>query len=279
MKLSEKDSAITITVGNYKGGVGKTTNSVLIGYTLAKKGIKTLVVDLDPQANATKTLMLTKMASEDDEHITTIDKTIMRAIAEGDLSDIQTKIMDNLYLLPSNIDFEEFPRYLFKNSLNQKEEDFFIDSLLKPLKENYDVIIIDVPPMSKEVTRNAVTTSDYILISLQTQERSLTGAENYISELNKINSAYDLDLTVVGMLPVLLKNKGTVDEYILEMAKENFGEDNIFKAIIPQMERIKRFDVNGITDKDRHDEKVLKKYIQVTDELIERLNFYEGGEA
>lgn len=278
MKLSKKSSAITITVGNYKGGVGKTTNSVLIGYTLAKKGVKTLVVDLDPQANATKTLMLTKMASEDDGNITTIDKTIMRAIAEGDLSDIQTKVMDNLYLLPSNIDFEEFPRYLFKNSLNQKEEDFFIDSLLKPLKENYDIIIIDVPPMSKEVTRNAVTTSDYILISLQTQERSLTGAENYISELNKINSAYDLDLTVVGLLPVLLKNKGTVDEYILETAKESFGEDNIFKAIIPQMERIKRFDVNGITDKDRHDEKVLKKYRQVTDELIERLNFYEGEE-
>lgn len=277
MELIKKDNAITLTVGNYKGGVGKTTNTVLIGYTLAEKGIKTLIVDLDPQANATKTLMLTKMLKEEGDSITTINKTIMRAIADGSLSDIQTKINDNLFLLPSNIDFEEFPRFLYKNALDRKEEDFYIDKLLKPLKKEYDIIIIDVPPMSKEVTRNAVTTSDYVLISLQTQERSLTGAENYITELDKLNHLYDLDLTVVGLLPVLLKNKGTVDEYIINTAKENFGEDNMFKTIIPQMERIKRFDINGITDKDRHDEKVLSKYNDVTNELIERLNFYEGS--
>lgn len=277
MELVKKDNAITLTVGNYKGGVGKTTNTVLIGYTLAEKGIKTLIVDLDPQANATKTLMLTKMLKEEGDSITTINKTIMRAIADGNLSDIQTKINDNLFLLPSNIDFEEFPRFLYKNALDRKEEDFYIDKLLKPLKKEYDIIIIDVPPMSKEVTRNAVTTSDYVLISLQTQERSLTGAENYITELDKLNHLYDLDLTVVGLLPVLLKNKGTVDEYIINAAKENFGEGNMFKTIIPQMERIKRFDINGITDKDRHDEKVLSKYNDVTNELIERLNFYEGS--
>ena len=129
--------------------------------------------------------------------------------------------------------------------------------------------------MSKEITRNAVTSSDYVLISLQTQEHSLTGAENYIEELNKLNEKYDLNLTVVGLLPVLLKNTGTVDEYIIENAKEIFGESNIFSTIVPQMERIKRFDINGITNHDRHDLKVLQKYNEVTDELITRLNFYE----
>lgn len=269
-----RKQAITLTVGNFKGGVGKTTNSILIAYTLAQKGIKTLVIDLDPQANATKTLTLTKL-NQDEDGILTFEKTLMRGIADNNIDDLPIKIIDNLFLMPSNIDFEEFAKFLYQNTDNQTDEDFYFSKLLDPIKESFDIIIIDVPPMSKEITRNAVTSSDYVLISLQTQEHSLTGAENYIDELNKLNEKYDLNLTVVGLLPVLLKNTGTVDEYIIENAKEIFGESNIFSTIVPQMERIKRFDINGITNHDRHDLKVLQKYNEVTDELITRLNFYE----
>lgn len=271
---TNRKQAITLTVGNFKGGVGKTTNSILIAYTLAQKGIKTLVIDLDPQANATKTLTLTKL-NQDEDGILTFEKTLMRGIADNKIDDLPIKIIDNLFLMPSNIDFEEFAKFLYQNTDNQTDEDFYFSKLLDPIKESFDIIIIDVPPMSKEITRNAVTSSDYVLISLQTQEHSLTGAENYIEELNKLNEKYDLNLTVVGLLPVLLKNTGTVDEYIIENAKEIFGESNIFSTIVPQMERIKRFDINGITNHDRHDLKVLQKYIEVTDELITRLNFYE----
>ena len=271
---TNRKQAITLTVGNFKGGVGKTTNSILIAYTLAQKGIKTLVIDLDPQANATKTLTLTKL-NQDEDGILTFEKTLMRGIADNKIDDLPIKIIDNLFLMPSNIDFEEFAKFLYQNTDNQTDEDFYFSKLLDPIKESFDIIIIDVPPMSKEITRNAVTSSDYVLISLQTQEHSLTGAENYIEELNKLNEKYDLNLTVVGLLPVLLKNTGTVDEYIIENAKEIFGESNIFSTIVPQMERIKRFDINGITNHDRHDLKVLQKYNEVTDELITRLNFYE----
>lgn len=271
---TNRKQAITLTVGNFKGGVGKTTNSILIAYTLAQKGIKTLVIDLDPQANATKTLTLTKL-NQDEDGILTFEKTLMRGIADNKIDDLPIKIIDNLFLMPSNIDFEEFAKFLYQNTDNQTDEDFYFSKLLDPIKESFDIIIIDVPPMSKEITRNAVTSSDYVLISLQTQEHSLTGAENYIEELNKLNEKYDLNLTVVGLLPVLLKNTGTVDEYIIENAKEIFGESNIFSTIVPQMERIKRFDINGITNHDRHDLKVLQKYNEVTDELINRLNFYE----
>ncbi|MCK8606428.1 AAA family ATPase [Leuconostoc citreum] len=270
-----RKQAITLTVGNFKGGVGKTTNSMLIAYTLAQKGIKTLVIDLDPQANATKTLTLTKL-NQDEEGILTFEKTLMRGIADNKIDDLPIKVIDNLFLMPSNIDFEEFAKFLYQNTDNQTDEDFYFSKLLDPIKESFDIIIIDVPPMSKEITRNAVTSSDYVLISLQTQEHSLTGAENYIEELNKLNKTYDLNLTVVGLLPVLLKNTGTVDEYIIDNAKVIFGESNIFSTIVPQMERIKRFDINGITNHDRHDLKVLQKYNEVTDELITRLNFYEN---
>ncbi|MFE8095767.1 ParA family protein, partial [Bacillus toyonensis] len=133
----------------------------------------------------------------------------------------------------------------------------------------------DVPPMSLEVTKNAVVASDYVLIALQTQERSLTGAENYVNELIKLKEQYDLDIEVVGVLPVLLKNNGKVDEYIMENAREIFGEENLFKNIVPQMERIKRFDVNGITEKDRHDMNVIELYETISDELLSRIDMFE----
>ena len=270
---SNLDEAVVITVGNRKGGVGKTSNTILLSYCLAARGIKILVVDLDPQSNATKSLILTK-SNHDPDGIMTIDKTIMRGVQEGKIDGLEVFIMENLYLLPSFIDFEDFPKFLFQNTSSQKEEDFFIRDLLEPLKKKFDIILIDVPPMSGEITRNAVVSSSFVLISLQTQERSLTGAEDYIRELDRLNAAYSLDLIVLGFIPVLLKNGGSVDSYIMQVAKDSFGEDNIFHTVIPQMERIKRFDINGITQSDRHDEKVISKYNELTDEFLERLNYY-----
>lgn len=264
------NKATTITIGNYKGGAGKTTNTTLIGYTLSNLNINTLIIDLDPQSNATKELILTKLINNP-ESDATINKTLMAGIEEGSLTDLPVKIKNNLSLIPSFIDFEGFAKYLYKNTSNDYEEDFFLEKYFSPLKSQYDLIILDVPPMSIEITKNAVTSSDYVLISLQTQEYSLTGAESYVKELSKLANMYNLDLDVIGILPVLMKNQGKVDEYILENAKELFGEENIFKTYVPQMERIKRFAVNGITDLDRHDKKVLQVYEKITEELLQRL--------
>ena len=264
------DKATTLTIGNYKGGAGKTTNATLISYTLSKIGIKTLVIDLDPQSNATKELMLTRY-NNFPELDTTINSTLMAGIEAGSLEELPIEIQDNLFLIPSFIDFEGFAKHLYKNTNSSREEDFFLFNLIQPLKKNYDLIIMDVPPMSIEITKNAVTSSDYVLISLQTQEYSLTGAESYVKELGKLTSQYSLDLDVVGILPVLMKNNGKVDEYILDSAKKIFGNENIFETFIPQMERIKRFAINGITDLDRHDRRVLDIYESVSKELLQRL--------
>lgn len=266
-----EDKATTITIGNYKGGAGKTTNATLIGYSLSNMGINTLVIDLDPQSNATKELMLTKFVNFPEEEGTTINKTLMAGIEAGTIDDLPVQIKENLSLVPSFIDFEGFAKYLYRQTNNDQEEDFFLSKYFEPLKNKFDMIILDVPPMSIEITKNAVTSSDFVLISLQTQEYSLTGAESYVEELGKLTAQYQLDLDVVGILPVLMKNHGKVDEYILDSAKESFGAENIFQTYIPQMERIKRFAVNGITDQDRHDKKVLEVYKKVSTELLERL--------
>lgn len=264
-----------ITIGNYKGGAGKTTNAVMIGYVLSTLGIKTLVVDMDPQSNATKSLMLTRSANNEGT-VPAINKTLMAGIEQASFVDLPVEIIPNLSLIPSFIDFEDFPKYIYQNITDEYKQDFLVKGLLDEIKSDYDIIIIDVPPMSKEVTKNAIIASDYVLISLQTQERSLTGAESYVKELISLMKKYDLNLDLLGILQVLHKNNGKVDQYIMDKAIESFDGDNIFNTVVPQMERLKRFDVNGITNNDLHDKKVIVKYTEVVQEFIDRLIAMEG---
>ena len=270
--IQSRDEALTIVIGNQKGGVGKTTNTYLIAYTLAKMGIHTLVADLDPQANATKTLMLTKSQQEDTVY--SIKKTLMVGVQEKDLTDLPVKIMDNLDLIPSYIDFQDFTKYLYQNTNNEYEETHLLEPLFNPLKKKYDVILLDVPPFSIEITRNAVIFSDFALISLQTHDDSLSGAEEYVNTLSKLQQEYQLDIEVIGILPMLHDARNGVDQTIIQSAKDDFGEENVFTNIVTQMARIKRFPINGITDKDRFDKRVLDKYQQVTDELLSRIGLF-----
>ena len=270
--IQSRDEALTIVIGNQKGGVGKTTNTYLIAYTLAKMGVHTLVADLDPQANATKTLMLTKSQQEDTVY--SIKKTLMVGVQEKDLTDLPVKIMDNLDLIPSYIDFQDFTKYLYQNTNNEYEETHLLEPLFNPLKKKYDVILLDVPPFSIEITRNAVIFSDFALISLQTHDDSLSGAEEYVNTLSKLQQEYQLDIEVIGILPMLHDARNGVDQTIIQSAKDEFGEENVFTNIVTQMARIKRFPINGITDKDRFDKRVLDKYQQVTDELLSRIGLF-----
>lgn len=277
--------AITLTVGNYKGGVGKTKNNIMNAYELAKKGYKTLVVDLDPQANATTVLLRTKKLYS--EEVFSFDKTLMSAIKEGDISDIETEIMPNLSLLPSYIDFANYSTFLdlqyglvdetdpTYNDLTLKKINHF-KALLDPLKDKYDYIFIDVPPTKSYITDSAVLASNYVLIVLQTQELSLDGAIEYLNDLQKLANDYEGNFEIVGVLPVLMDGNASLDKFVLENATNIFGEENIFNTKIPNMARLKRFDNTGITEFDRHDQKVIDLYDIVSNELMERIKYFEG---
>lgn len=264
-----------ITFGNAKGGVGKTTNSSMIAYCLARKGYRTLVADIDPQANATSLLL--KTAQRINKKVVKFDKTLMSAISDNDLKSIITPIVENLDLLPSFADFVSFPIFLEEEYKSRTDRTKHLSKTLCPIKDDYDFIIIDTPPTISLYTDNALMASDQVVIVMQTQERSLDGALGYVIYLNQLVENYDADYDVLGILPVLLKNTSKVDQNILNRATEEFGENNMFENVIKNMERLKRYDVMGIgdpnltTDHDRHDKDVFKIYENITNELLERL--------
>ena len=271
----------SLLFANFKGGVGKTTNSVMTAYELARKGHKTLVCDLDPQANATQLLRRTYTLQK--EHELDFPKTMMVALQEENIESAIVKVMDNLYMLPSHKDFVNYPDFLetkylaLDNTYKEKRMAYFSNQLNK-VRKNFEYIIIDVPPTLSIYTDSALYATDNVIIVLQTQQRSLDGA---IAFWEYLQSFYDdhqaVDFDILGVLAVLLKNNAGLDNQIINDAKSTFGNEILFNTIIKHMERLKRYDRLGISEKDLttsfdfHDVRTHNIYQKLTEEILNRL--------
>ena len=145
--------------------------------------------------------------------------------------------------------------------------------------ESYTVIAGDAEVLIHKFTDSALVASDYVIVILQTQERSLRGAETYVKHLLQIKDDYSLDIDLLGVLPVLQQNGNDLDLDVIEDATTSFGNANMFKQKVRQMARLKRFDRTGITNNASHDindRRVHHLYDLVVDELLERLKLIRG---
>jgi len=264
-------TAKVLTFSNFKGGTGKTTNSTMTGIELARRGKKTLLIDLDPQGNATNLYLKTK--ENVDGNVVVFDRTLMSGIKQKDLDSVIINILDNLDVLPSSADFSLYPRYMEKVKEKYNDRVKYLSQLSSGLMEKYDFILIDVPPTISLITDSALYMTDYAIVVLQTQERSLQGAQAFIKYMQDevINDFQAPRLDLLGILPVLLKNGAPVDKSTLSKAKKIFGSENIFNITIKNMERLKRYDVTGVTFKDQFDKSVQQVYKNVVDELFRRM--------
>lgn len=181
---------------------------------------------------------------------------MMVAIQEEDLSSAIVNIMPNLDLLPSHKDFVDYPDYMelvYPPTIDHYKEQRIahFGKLLKEIEKNYDFIIIDCPPTISLYTNTALYTSDFLIIVLQTQQRSLDGAEAFWEYAQTFYDKYPtVDFDIAGVLPVLMKNDSGVDNQIIKDALESFGEKYVFAHIVRHMERLKGYDRTGIADKD-----------------------------
>ncbi|MBU4643118.1 ParA family protein [Bacillus toyonensis] len=277
---------LTITVANSKGGVGKSTIVRHLSYHLALKGYKVLTVDMDPQANTTKTMILTRKQLNDEYFA--FEKTLMRAVQDGSLDGMQLNILENLDLLPSHSDFENFESLLTSKFGHAEATDpnyhevesnkiNYFRHLLEPLKQNYDFIIIDSPPTASYYTKSSAMASDYVLVAFQTQSDSLDGAKDYISRfLTKLVEEFNAQLDVIGILPNQLHSAGKIDLTVLQDAKNIFGENNLFKNLIPYAKRIQSVPRMGLNNEKYWDKKLFDEVFEpFTVEFLERINEME----
>lgn len=262
--------ATVYVVGNFKGGVGKTKTVTMLAYESATHfKEKTLVIDLDPQGNATRVLAKTG-------GISSITTSVTDGFSNGDLEPEIVNVTTNLDLIPANTAFRNLTKILVQKFGNDEDSQiFYLKKLIEPLKEKYDRIYIDVPPTISDYSDNAMLAADYCIIVLQTQELSLDGAQTYIAYMQFLSDKYNSNLNVLGIVPMMLRAGGRVDTKVLDQAISMYG-GNVLQTIVKYQERLKVYDVEGISinynqrgKMDMWDQKAHALFINVLTELNE----------
>lgn len=273
--FKNRNKAITYVIGNFKGGVGKSKTVEMLAFESAyAKKRKSLVVDLDPQGNASSVLLNTA-------GIESYSKTIIDAIFEKNIQPCIIPIIENLDLVVADRSFSDFPKYAYSNFKDEFSQMNIIKDLIDPIKSDYDAIYIDVPPTISIYSDNAIVSSDYVIIVLQTQTKSLEGASNYIEYMNLLIEKFDIQLEVAGIVPYMMQKKSNVDQAVLTLSKEMYG-DFLLNTIVHYQERLKMYDVDGISysyhkngNVDQWDQKAHDPFLRILDELDSHVMAYQ----
>lgn len=211
-----------IAITNQKGGVGKTTTSVNLASCLAYEGKKTLVIDCDPQCNTTSGL-----GYEKEDYELTIYDCLIDPLKTKDAI-IKTKY-SGLYLLPSSSDLSAAEIEL---AFEDKREQF-LKQALKPIRNDYDFIIIDAPPALGMITINIMTACDSVLIPIQCEYYALEGLSQLISTIRKIKKTYNKGIEIEGVLGTMYDGRTNLSIQVIDEVKR-FFPDLVYKSIIPR---------------------------------------------
>lgn len=279
-----------ITIGNEKGGVGKSTCVRVIPFYLALNNYRCLVIDMDPQGNTTDSLFVTRMKRKKDE-VTVFDKTLMKGIQEGDISNMAIEVMENLDFIPSSKDLKSFIPFLaneFGIALpgtesyvpNKQKQLNYFKGLVDAIKDDYDFIFFDTPPTASDFIDTTAFASDYIVMACQTQTDSLKGARNFLNDtLVPLVETFGADFEVAGVLLNQVDKRGAVDNDTIAAAIELFGEENIFMNIITFSKAVQHIPKKGITDRGKRNAALIYGIIgPVVEEFLERLVLIEEDE-
>ena len=211
---------------NQKGGVGKTTSVVNVATVAAKLGYKTLIVDLDAQANATSGLGIDKPEIE--------FTTYQLLVENSDPAPLVKKTeIDNLDLIPSNVDLSGADLEL----MNHDSREFKLKKQLERLRSSYDFIIIDCPPSLGLITINALVASDYIVIPLQSEYYALEGLSQLIRSYQLIQKNLNPNLEIGGVLMTMADFRTNLTQQVIEEVKSYFKE-KVFENIVPRSVKI-----------------------------------------
>ena len=214
-----------ISVANQKGGVGKTTTTVNLSALLAKKGKKVLLIDTDPQGNATSGLGVTKELELSVYDILVGETTFDEVIQETPIK--------NLKICPSNISLAGAEVELV--SMMSREQRLKVK--LDEVKEQYDYVLIDCPPSLGLVTLNAFTASDSVLIPVQCEYFALEGLGQLLNTVNLVKKHLNKSLEIEGAVLTMYDARTNLSNQVVKEVKKYF-EGKVYKTVIPRNVRL-----------------------------------------
>ncbi len=251
-------SSKIIAVTNQKGGVGKTTTAINVAAGLASKNCNVLLIDLDPQGNATSGLGVPKLENQ----ITTYD--ILCKDAPIDQAIQQTHVAQ-LYVIAANNDLAAAELDLAQ----MPQREFRLQQLL--LNNTFDYIIIDCPPSLGMLTINALTAASHVLIPVQAEYYALEGLSQLLSTVQAVRSSTNPSIDLLGIAVTMFDKRNSLSEQVQKELQEYFG-DKLFKTEVPRNVRLAEAPSYGRTiyDHDRWS-KGSRAYKGLVKEIIERI--------
>ncbi|GAA6514875.1 AAA family ATPase [Merdimmobilis hominis] len=215
-----------IAIANQKGGVGKTTSAVNLTASLGRKGKKMLLIDIDPQGNASSGLGVNKQ----DIQLSTYDILIADAKAEDVL---QRTSFENIDLLPASMDLAAAEIEL----VEAENRVMKLKQALAPIKEQYDYILIDCPPSLGLITLNALNCCDTLLIPIQCEYYALEGLSQLMGTVRQVKRLYNPQIEIEGVLLTMFDGRLNLTLQVVEEVKKFFPK-KVYRTVIPRNVRL-----------------------------------------
>lgn len=248
-----------IAITNQKGGVGKTTTAVNLAASLANLGRRVLLIDLDPQGNATTGSGIDKQG---------LAKTVYHLLlGTADLSEVRVRAEAGGFdLLPSNRDLAGAEVEL----VEERQREFRLKSALGQVGDEYDYVLVDCPPALNLLTVNALTGADAVIIPMQCEYFAIEGLADLVNTIKKIKARLNPALVIDGVVRVMFDNRNTLAQHVSDQLKGHFGS-KVFDVVVPRNVRLAEAPSHGLAalQYDRAS-RGAQAYLQMARELIEK---------